>query len=108
MVTKYGMSDELGAVAYASENDEVFIGRTMGHTQTYSEEVASRIDREVKTIVDHAYARCEVILTEKRKELEVTARYLLDHETMEADVFEKVFTQPDAEELAPYQMKQEN
>ena len=108
MVTKYGMSDELGAVAYASENDEVFIGRTMGHTQTYSEEVASRIDREVKTIVDHAYARCEVILTEKRKELEVTARYLLDHETMEADVFEKVFTQPDAEELAPYQEEQEN
>ena len=108
MVTKYGMSDRLGSVAYASENDEVFIGRTMGHTQTYSEEVASRIDREVKAIVDHAYARCEVILTEKRKELEVTARYLLDHETMEADMFEKVFTQPDAEELAPYQPKQEN
>ena len=49
-----------------------------------------------------------MILTEKRKELELTARYLLDHETMDADIFEKVFTQPGAEEFAPYQQKQEN
>ena len=101
MVTKYGMSDRLGSVAYASENDEVFIGRTMGHTQNYSEEVAAAIDEEVKAIVDRAYARCEAILTEKRPELELTARYLLDHETMEADVFAKVFTDPGAEEFAP-------
>ena len=103
MVTKYGMSDRLGSVAYASENDEVFIGRTMGHTQSYSEEIAAAIDEEVKAIVDRAYARCEAILTEKRQELELTARYLLDHETMEADVFAKIFTDPGAEEFAPYQ-----
>ena len=107
MVTKYGMSDRLGSVAYASENDEVFIGRTMGHTQNYSEEVAAAIDEEVKAIVDRAYARCEAILTEKRPELELTARYLLDHETMEADVFAKVFTDPGAEEFAPYRQQKD-
>ena len=107
MVTKYGMSDRLGSVAYASENDEVFIGRTMGHTQNYSEEVAAAIDEEVKAIVDRAYARCEAILTEKRPELELTARYLLDHETMEADVFAKVFTAPGAEEFAPYRQQKD-
>ena len=107
MVTKYGMSDRLGSVAYASENDEVFIGRTMGHTQNYSEEVAAAIDEEVKAIVDRAYARCEAILTEKQPELELTARYLLDHETMEADVFAKVFTDPGAEEFAPYRQQKD-
>ena len=107
MVTKYGMSDRLGSVAYASENDEVFIGRTMGHTQNYSEEVAAAIDEEVKAIVDRAYARCEAILTEKRPELELTARYLLDHETMEADVFAKVFTDPGAEEFTPYRQQKD-
>lgn len=100
MVTKYGMSAELGTIAYGSENDEIFIGRSMAQTRTYSEEVAGRIDHEVKGIVDKAYAKCEEILTAKRAELELTARYLLEHETMDAAIFEKVFTQPDAEEFA--------
>ena len=57
--------------------------------------------------MDRAYARCEAILTEKRPELELTARYLLDHETMEADVFAKVFTDPGAEEFAPYRQQKD-
>ena len=99
MVTKYGMSQKLGTIAYGSESDEIFIGRSMAQTRSYSEEVAGQIDEEVKMIVDRAYARCEEILTQKRQELELTARYLLEHETMDAQTFEKVFTQPDAQEF---------
>ena len=100
MVTKYGMSQRLGTIAYGNESDEIFIGRTMAQARTYSEEVAGQIDQEVKEIVDRAYRRCEEILNSCRQELELTARYLLDHETMDAEVFAKVFTDPGAEEFA--------
>ena len=100
MVTKYGMSERLGTIAYGNENDEVFIGRTMAQARTYSEEVAGQIDEEVKAIVDRAYARCEEILTRRRQELELTARYLLVHETMSGEIFQKVVTDPAAPELA--------
>ena len=100
MVTKFGMSNKLGAIAYGNESDEVFIGRTMAQARTYSEEVAGQIDEEVKAIVDRAYARCEEILTRRRQELELTARYLLVHETMSGEIFQKVFTDPAAPELA--------
>jgi len=103
MVTKYGMSEKLGTIAYGNESDEIFIGRSMAQARTYSEEVAGQIDQEVKSIVDRAYSRCEEILTSFHRELELTARYLLDHETMDAQVFAKVFTDPGAEEFAPYQ-----
>ena len=56
MVTKFGMSDKLGAIAYGNESDEVFIGRTMAQARSYSEEVAGLIDEEVKAIVDQAYS----------------------------------------------------
>ncbi len=100
MVTKYGMSQRLGTITYGNESDEIFIGRSMAQTRSYSEEVAGQIDEEVKHIVDRAYARCEEILTQKRPELELTARYLLEHETMDAETFEKVFTDPNAPEFA--------
>ena len=61
---------------------------------------------KVKEIIDAAYRRCEEILTANRKELELTARYLLEHETMDAAAFEKVFTQPDGEEFST--LNQEN
>ena len=99
MVTKYGMSGRLGTIAYGNESDEVFIGRTMAQARSYSEEVAGLIDEEVKSIVDQAYATCHRILEEHRKELELTARYLLAHETMQGEVFAKVFTNPDDEEF---------
>ena len=99
MVTKYGMSDKLGTIAYGNESDEVFIGRTMAQARSYSEEVAGLIDEEVKSIVDQAYARCEEILTRCRKELEITAQYLLVHETMSGPEFAKVFTDPESEEF---------
>ena len=99
MVTKFGMSDKLGAIAYGNESDEVFIGRTMAQARSYSEDVAGLIDEEVKAIVDQAYSRCEEILTRCRKELELTAQYLLTHETMSGETFARVFTDPDGEEF---------
>ncbi len=99
MVTKYGMSEKLGTIAYGNESDEVFIGRTMAQARSYSEDVAGLIDEEVKSIVDRAYARCEEILTRCRPQLELTAQYLLAHETMSGAEFAKVFTDPEAEEF---------
>ena len=91
MVTKYGMSDRLGAVVFDSGSDEVFIGRTMAQARPYSEEVAGEIDREVRRIIDGAAQRCRDILTARRAELEQVAQYLLEHETMESADFEAVF-----------------
>ena len=106
MVMRYGMSEKLGSVTFESGHDEVFIGRSMAQAKSYSEEVAAVIDEEVRTLIDSAYTQCEGILTRCRRELEITARYLLDHETMEGDVFAKVFENPQAEEFIPYQSEQ--
>ena len=102
MVMRYGMSEKLGSVVFETGHDEVFIGRSMAQAKTYSEEVAALIDQEVRALIDQAYADCEKILTRCRQELEITARYLLDHETMEAETFAKVFDEPQAEEFALY------
>ena len=102
MVMRYGMSGKLGSVVYETGHDEVFIGRSMAQAKSYSEEVAALIDQEVSALIGAAYNDCERILKLRRHELEITARYLLDHETMDADTFAKVFDDPGAEELAPY------
>ena len=97
MVTKFGMSDKLGAIAYGNESDEVFIGRTMAQARSYSEEVAGLIDEEVKAIV----VACNTVSAYalETKELELTAQYLLTHETMSGETFARVFTDPDGEEF---------
>lgn len=77
MVTKYGMSEKLGTISYENSSSEIFIGRSMAQARSYSEEIAGLIDEEVQSIVNTAYRRCEEILTQHRKELELTAQYLL-------------------------------
>jgi len=96
MVTKYGMSEKLGTVVFDSGHDEVFIGRSMAQTKTYSEEVAGQIDEEIRAFMDAAYTRCGEILATQRRELDIVAAYLLEHETMDAKTFEKVFTEPES------------
>ena len=96
MVTVYGMSEKLGAINYQADSDEVFIGRSMGHTRPYSEEVAAQIDVEVKAIIDEAYDRCRQILEDSREKLETVAEYLLEHETMDADVFRQTMEEAPA------------
>ena len=96
MVMRYGMSSRLGSVTFDTGHDEVFIGRSMAQTKTYSEEMAAIIDEEVKALVDNAYARCRDILTQQRPALDLVARYLLEFETMDAAAFQRVFTEPEA------------
>ncbi len=90
MITAYGMSEKLGSIAFESGHDEVFIGKTMGQTRSYSEKTAAEIDDEVKAIIDRAYARCEEILTARREALTAVAEYLLAHETMTGEEFERM------------------
>ena len=90
MVTAYGMSEKLGSIAFESGHDEVFIGKTMGQTRSYSEKTAAEIDDEVKAIIDRAYARCEEILTARREALTAVAEYLLAHKTMTGEEFERM------------------
>ena len=84
------MSDKLGNVVFDSGHDEVFIGRSMAQAKTYSEETANLIDEEVKSLLDEAYRTCHTILTRDREYLEQVARYLLEHETMDSETFEKI------------------
>ncbi len=94
MVTKYGMSERLGPISFASDNNEVFLGRDFAEKRAYSEEIAGIIDEEVGSIVDTAYKRCEKILTENIDKLHEVANYLLEHETMEAEEFYALFGEP--------------
>ena len=91
MVTKYGMSDAIGPVNY-SDADEVFLGRDFTSKQNYSEDLASKIDKEVRRIMDESYARGKKILEEHRDELDRVASALLELETLDAEEFEDVFT----------------
>ena len=107
MVAKYGMSDQLGAVVYDDQKGEVFIGRSMAQSKPYSESVAAAIDHEVKTLIDRAYEKCQGLLKQYLPQLEITAQYLLEHETMSAADFEAVFSQdtPGALPLDPQAFK---
>ena len=95
MVTVYGMSEKLGAVSFETGHDEIFIGREMARSKSYSEQVAAQIDAEVKRIIDAAYARCEEILKRDRDKLTEVAEFLLKNETMSAEEFNAVFVQTD-------------
>ena len=90
MVTKYGMTKELGCINYGSEDGSVFLGRDYGRTQDYSEATAARIDELVLKIVNNAYERAEAILLENIDKLHEIAAYLMKHEKMGAEDFEKV------------------
>ena len=91
MVTKYGMSDAIGPVNY-SDADEVFLGRDFTSKQNYSEDLASKIDKEVRRIMDAAYDRGKKILEEHRAELDRVAGALLELETLGEEEFEAVYT----------------
>ena len=91
MVGTYGMSEQLGNVAFDAGHDEVFIGKSMAQTRPYSEKTAAEMDGEIRRIMDDAYARCTALLEQYRPQLVEVAEYLLAHETMTAEEFETVF-----------------
>ena len=90
MVTKYGMTKELGCINYGSEDGSVFLGRDYGRTQDYSEATAAKIDELVLAIVNDAYDRAERILNANIDKLHEIAAYLMKHEKMGAEDFEKI------------------
>ncbi len=91
MVTRFGMSDNLGTVFYDSESEEVFIGRDFGTVKSYSEEIAAQIDNEVRSIIDTAYDRCEDLLNNNIAKLHVVAQALLEKEKIDGNEFEELF-----------------
>ena len=96
MVDTYGMSKRLGHVAFNAGSDEVFIGKSMGHTRPYSEKIAAEMDDEIQQILADGYARCTEILKREQKKLQTVADFLLEHETMTAEEFEAVFAAENA------------
>jgi cell division protease FtsH len=85
MVTRFGMSDSLGPIAYAENQEEVFLGHSVSRTQNISEATAQKIDAEIHRIIDEAYTRAKTILTEHAADLNVLARGLLEYETLTGD-----------------------
>ncbi|HHX13023.1 MAG TPA: ATP-dependent zinc metalloprotease FtsH [Clostridiales bacterium] len=95
MVTRYGFSDALGMVNYENDEDEVFIGRDLAHTRSYSENIANRIDEEVKSIIDECYEEAKKILIEQRDILDACADLLIEKERIGQAEFEGLFVKND-------------
>ncbi len=91
MVTRYGMSENIGLICYKDDDDEVFIGRDLAHAHSYSEGVASAIDAEVKSIIDYAYEEAKRIIGEYRDVLDRCADLLLEKEKITREEFEALF-----------------
>lgn len=90
MVTRYGMSDELGPIMYGSSNHEVFLGKDYSNVRNYSEQIASDIDAEVKKIILNSYDRCHDIIEGNLDKLTVVAEYLIINEKIDGDTFIKL------------------
>ena len=90
MVTRWGLSDELGPLVYGSDSDEVFIGRDYGHVRDYSEEVAAKIDSEIRKLVEDGYTQAMAILKENRNQLDALASFLLEFEKVDETEFKQI------------------
>ena len=94
MITRYGMSENIGVVNYDDDDDEVFIGRDLAHTRSYSESVAGEIDKEVKAIIDDCYKKAKAIIMENEEVLHKCANLLLEKEKITREEFEALFEKP--------------
>ena len=90
MVTRYGFSDRLGPIVYGQNENEVFLGRDLGHSRDYSETVAAQIDEEVRAVIDNAYDQCETILTEHMDQLHKVAEFLYEFEKINGADFDRL------------------
>jgi len=92
MVTRYGMSEDLGPIVYGTGHSEVFLGKDFNNSRNYSEKIAAMIDDEIMKVVDKAYKEAERILTEHMDKLHFIASFLIKNEIMDADQFEKAMS----------------
>ncbi|MCI8542669.1 MAG: ATP-dependent zinc metalloprotease FtsH [Lachnospiraceae bacterium] len=99
MVTRYGMSDNIGIVCYDDDDDEVFIGRDLAHAKAHSEAISGEIDREVKSIIDECYTRAKEIILAKESVLHSCANLLLEKERIGREEFEALFSEGEAAEI---------
>ena len=95
MVTRYGMSKNIGTINYDEDSDDVFIGRDLAHTKSYSETVATKIDAEIKDIVDDCYEKAKQIILENEKILHSCAQLLLEKERITMEEFAELFEKQD-------------
>ncbi len=94
MVTKYGMSESLGMINYDNDSEEVFVGRDFGHTSRgYGEDVASKIDSEIKRMIDECYDKAKTIIVKNRQVLEACAKLLLEKEKISGEEFGALFNE---------------
>ena len=93
MITKYGMSENVGLVCYSDDDEEVFIGRDLAHHRSYSEGIAAEIDAEVKRIISDAYDKAKQLIMENRDVLDKCAELLLEKEKISREEFEELFVQ---------------
>jgi len=91
MVTRFGMSDDIGVICYDDDDDEVFIGRDLAHTKSHSEAVSAEIDREVKSIIDDCYVKAKEIIMKHEEVLHKCAKLLLEKEKINREEFEALF-----------------
>jgi cell division protease FtsH len=94
MVTRLGMSDDLGPMVYGQKEELIFLGREISEQRDYSESVAQRIDTEVRRLVQDAYDRARSTLRQYRAQLDLIARRLIEVETIDRDEFERLFNEP--------------
>jgi len=99
MIMEYGMSDELGPISFGNDHNEVFLGRDLGKSRNFSEQIAYKIDSEVKALIDEAYAKAEKILTENINKLHAVAQELLVKEKLEGADFEEIIARPDTDDI---------
>ena len=92
MVTRFGMSDNIGVICYDDDDDEVFIGKDLAHAKSHSEAVSGEIDKEVKSIIDQCYSRARRIIMEHEQVLHNCAKLLLEKEKIGREEFEALFT----------------
>ena len=92
MVCRYGFSDKLGPMIYGSDQEEVFLGRDLGHGRDYSEEVAGQIDEEARRFIDEGYNKALALLEKHMDQLHALAEYLMKYEKIEGDVFADVMS----------------
>ena len=94
MVTRLGMSNELGSMVYGQKEELIFLGREISEQRDYSEAIAEQIDREVRKLVDEAYEQATGILKKYREQLDAVAAKLLEVESLSREEFEKIFPPP--------------
>jgi len=106
MITRYGMSEELGAITFGKRQDTIFLGRDISQERNYSEAIAYAIDKEARAMIDAAYQRADNILAKNLPSLNAVAEALMQYETLEAEDFYQIMRKycPDSneEEKAPH------